>query len=688
MAGPNAPRRGRTAAGVLLAVVTALTAACGTTIPKAAMRKPAPISMPTARITGMIQPVVGEAPWSLTGLDFLTAQRGFAVGTRCGWNQSNCVGGVATTSDGGQTLSWTALGQLLPTSVQFIDSLHGLITATTAGGVQSLLGTDDGGETWRTLERGEEFLQGPRMLSQSLGYGIIPARGYAGPLRATALVRTEDGGSTWETVGTEGYYPMGVDFVDARHGYLAAWRCTPADGSYGSCSGAILGTADGGATWQVLQSVGSTGTGNVGTFAVDFVSPEVGFAELPNLEGCTMGGCLSALEGTADGGRTWQPLQKSYRWGPNIQVGWPSAPQFTSPEDGWISLSQGAGGGAGGFLVTTDGGRSFRQFAAMAFDTGALFVLPGMAYAIAALPESNNGGSSALVRLLSDGTVQQVWPAPAPALGLGADPGGTLCGFGLPSDASALLQSTDSGKSWGIVGDLPGQVPRSVSFAGAQRGYAIASTFMPEESIRGYQTTDGGQHWQAVGAVLRHALEYAHIFSGGIGVAASLAATGGEILRSADGGKTWYTYGKLPNQDVWSIAFETPRKGFAYVGQAGQATLYATADGGRHWNALLQVRGMTHTQFPGLQMAIAPSGFGIVQRYAYTSQYLVTRDGGRSWSALNLSQLGPPNAVAVAGRSLALILTRGGLYTARTAGNTGPTSPERSQGSAKENRTR
>jgi photosystem II stability/assembly factor-like uncharacterized protein len=591
-------------------------------------------------------------------------RHGYAVAAQCVPGTESCIGAIGETLDGGKSFSWTLIGRGEPQSVQFADPQHGWILLGREGQTESLLGTTDGGRTWRVLERGRGFVGAPRFFSDAVGYGIVPANGSPGPLRATELVRTMDGGRTWQGVATAGYYPADVDFLDARAGYLAGWRCSADGGPFGSCQGAILSTADGGKSWHVVQAIGSTATGNVGIFALDFLSPTVGYASLPNLQGNTMGGGLPALEETTDGGQTWHQLQPAYQWGSDIQAGWPSAPQFVSPQVGWIALSPGAGPGAGGVLVTTDGGHSFRQFGARDYIAGSLDPVGGVTYAVATPMPPANGSCSALVVIRTNGAVQQLYPQPTPAVGLAPTGGRTLFGWGLPSDPAALLASRDAGQHWAIVADLPGQIPDLLSFADGYLGYAISNT--SSGSVQGFLTSAGGRAWQRTGPAFQGAPVYVHLFAHGDLV----AVENGEVMVSAIRGRSWSISGRMPEGLMWAVSFSTPQQGIAYVGEGRSTALYTTDDGGRHWRVLMHLPSVRRGQTPGQSLALDASGFGILHRFSWSDQYLVTHDGGRTWQELDLPQLANAQALTVSGRNLAMIVTTTGLYDSQDGGRT------------------
>ncbi len=651
------PRRPvATAVGLLAAAL--LASSCGA-------RQPARPGAASGRIVATSRARLGPAPWSLTDLDFLSEQQGFVVAERCGPLPTDCQAGFGSTTDGGTTFHWTRLGQGFPAAVQFLDPQRGWVLIGRPGQPQRLLGTSDGGRRWTRLAAGP-FAVAPHFLTPAFGYAVAAKDGAAGEVSASMLELTADGGRTWRPVSTGGYTPADADFLDPEHGYVAGWRCTAAQSAGGaSCQGAILGTSDGGLSWHLLQAVGTSDVGNTGTFALDFLSRTTGFAALPNLQGCTMGGCLPGLEATGDGGKTWRTLQPAYRWGAAIQAGWPSGPFFTSPLLGWLGLSPGAGPGAGGVLVTTDGGKSFRQYFARQFTPGSLDPVGSMAYAIAQPLPSGSGGS-ALVRISLQGVLQQVWPSRVPNGGFGADQGGVLSGLGLPQDARALLVSPDGGRTWSIRGDLPGGPPWLVSFPDSLHGYLLAES--PSGGALLYETEDAGRRWRPAGRVLAQEPGYARFFAGGTAVAVDVRETSGTVWRSTDGGRTWRAYGSLPSGYAWALAFSSAERGYAYVERGGSAVLYGTRDGGRHWLPVLRPSRIPEQASPGAEMAIDRSGFGVLQRYAGTGQLLLTRDGGRTWYALNLGQAAAPSAIAVAGKAVALIQTTSGLLRTSDGG--------------------
>ncbi len=88
----------------------------------------------------------------------------------------------------------------------------------------------------------------------------------------------------------------------------------------------------------------------------------VGGADLRN---CSMGGCGDyTLYRTLDGGKLWttQLLPSQDWWDTGRSSGgFPEQPMFVTSHYGWIPFGAGAGPGAGGIGITTDGGHSWRR---------------------------------------------------------------------------------------------------------------------------------------------------------------------------------------------------------------------------------------------------------------------------------------------------------------------------------------
>jgi photosystem II stability/assembly factor-like uncharacterized protein len=175
----------------------------------------------------------GRRPWRrqatpararLRSLDFADLQRGMAVGD---------AGIVLATEDGGATWARRDLGIRVPLrAVAFADRRRVLI-----GGASTLLGSVDGGESFRAEPAGV-----------AEGGGTVVALAAPDPLHLFALqedgelLRSADGGERWSRVRiTAAARLLDMSFADPSHGWVLGRR--QAGGS------SLYLTTDGGLTW-------------------------------------------------------------------------------------------------------------------------------------------------------------------------------------------------------------------------------------------------------------------------------------------------------------------------------------------------------------------------------------------------------------------------------------------------------
>jgi photosystem II stability/assembly factor-like uncharacterized protein len=109
-----------------------------------------------------------------------------------------------------------------------------------------------------------------------------------------AILRTTDGGATWVSQWPAYYYTFnGVSFTDANTGTVvgANYTSSPPGSPFGTDSGRILRTTDGGANWKLQYASGSALNG------VSFTDANTGAAVGQN----------GTILRTTDGGATWKP---------------------------------------------------------------------------------------------------------------------------------------------------------------------------------------------------------------------------------------------------------------------------------------------------------------------------------------------------------------------------------------------
>lgn len=207
------------------------------------------------------------------------------------------------------------------------------------------------------------------------------------------------------------------------------------------------------------------------------------------------------------------------------------------------------------------------------------------------------------------------------------------------------------------AGDGPPPQLTDVAFATLQEGFGV--TF--DGAI--YRSGSGGRSWtqlfRADGVELSHIKIAGAPGTEAAGTPAALFATGqthGDrkpvLVASADGGETWVSAGPqgLPEDAAraWpylNFTFLSREAGFAVpdpdttsggFGDA-RASLLATHDSGRHWEALPLPAGF-HTS-GGISFVTPDRGF-ITAFGPEGSQILATADGGRTWKAVYTSKVG------------------------------------------------
>lgn len=190
-------------------------------------------------------PVRSPSPGGIPALDaitFTSAARGWAAGS----------GRILGTADGGATWRTEYAGPARLYQVDFTDASHGW-----AVGVRELLATSDGGRTWVPRPEPCGLIDSVHFVTPLLGYAVSGApevRLGAGPPVATGtgaqgsgpvaggrLLVTRDGGRTWRP----------VPGAPAR--VQSACFTSPSDG-YAGTAGQVWRTADGGARWSAAFS--------------------------------------------------------------------------------------------------------------------------------------------------------------------------------------------------------------------------------------------------------------------------------------------------------------------------------------------------------------------------------------------------------------------------------------------------
>lgn len=336
----------------------------------------------------------------------------------------------------------------------------------------------------------------------SFGGLTDPEHGWA--VSAQRLQVTADGGSTWRDVTPPGGFVtglLGVDFVDAAHGWVALNEAftSASDASYGRVD--IWRTTDAGRTWAKtrLPKARFAVFGEImPAVQFDFLDATHGFAFQSGNE--AKGKNDSDLFWTTDGGATWSPDRPT---GDGSQ-GNEGSIGFSTPTDGVI-----VGALRGNRIaVTHDGGRTWND-AALALPSGAVAAPPyfGQPVSVSGSPGlvvvdfQPDTGSVFLVYRTSDAGSSWTLVASLPS-------GASAVAFldaqrWIGADGAGMVVTLDGGETWvrsSAVG-LPG-APELLQMADSQHGWAqvgmnVCLDFKSNCSSRTglYATVDGGSTW-------------------------------------------------------------------------------------------------------------------------------------------------------------------------------------------------
>lgn len=167
----------------------------------------------------------------------------------------------------------------------------------------------------------------------------------------------------------------------------------------------------------------------------------------------------------------------------------------------------------------------------------------------------------------------------------------------------------------------------SVFFTDARTGYAVGGDREDSDAIL-IRTRDGGATWESCPTGLRSRLYAVHFPTHRTGYAVGLR---GAALKTEDGGDRWTRMD--PGKDAWlaSVFFTSKSTGFVVGGDESGGVILRTRDGGRSWRSLLggvppacRSVSLRDVFFVDRKRGYAVGGRGAILR---------TRDGGDSWEA-------------------------------------------------------
>lgn len=240
-------------------------------------------------------------------------------------------------------------------SISFVDEDHGWY-GTGAG---DLFRTTDGGATWaKVASKPGTFVRAVAFVDRDNGFiGNVGTDYYPGVTDETPLYRTADGGATWQAVDTGDATIKGVcaiDIVETQRifqGNLVDRRVIHAAGRVGGPAG-ILRSTDGGESWSVIDMTPHAGM----ILDIKFFDENVGlvFAATGRNSAVSEGLVLR----TEDGGETWNEV---YRSGRKFELIWKAS--FPEGSDtGYATVQSYDKERATQLVIRTDDlGRSWRE---------------------------------------------------------------------------------------------------------------------------------------------------------------------------------------------------------------------------------------------------------------------------------------------------------------------------------------
>lgn len=494
-------------------------------------------------------------PYHPTGVCFVDAQHGWVLGQTDGYGSV-----LLRTVDGGHTWDFQYPDTWQPlTAITFIDPAHGW-----AVGWRDVYRTSDGGQTWSLAWEDPDGFGTTYYKTIAVSGGNVLVSGTDNSLNSL-MVRSGDDGATWQQIASPPEFVAPPSFTDSSEGWGIA-----VDWSHNG----LVHTTDGGLTWQ-------TQYGPLFTDSRDFSDlPLTSIAVADAQHGWAVG-ALGAILRTTDG-TAWSDLRTSLTDEDLYGV------EFVDDLHGWAV-------GQGRLFRTVDGGQTWAREAA---DTVFDFITVSFVDA----DEGWAGGvydwdnQSALMHTTDGGatwsfvpTGDAVWTFDiAKVQFLDADHGWILQSY-----AGQMARTTDGGATWQVL-DTAGMTGTSdFTFLDAQHGWLVGQASQEADGTpigKTAYTTDGGVTWTPDGAA----------YSGGYTTATRVAfggtqngyavGQGGCIQRTTDGGATWQQVDLAAQAPP--LPFHVTTADFKDVvatdathaaAVAGNGVILRTADGGATW---------------------------------------------------------------------------------------------------------
>ncbi|MBI4535042.1 MAG: T9SS type A sorting domain-containing protein [Ignavibacteriae bacterium] len=522
--------------------------------------------------------------WGLTSVEFVDALNGWTGGS---------YGPLLRTTNGGT--NWYSMGFTLSSisRLRFLAPFNGW-AATENGGV---LRSFNAGANW------DSSFQWPLEFDQDIWVPPGPVTGLSVVDSTTAwligervfrrevpgfgniIARTQNAGQTWDTVR-----------INFRGRATDICFITRTRGWYLTDSASIIGTTDGGFTWQhefgpipsspePLRDLFGLGTSHVWAVGVggmlvrttdagatwhattvDSTAQLQSVAFVDQLNGWC-GGARGEIFRTSDGGTTWTKLS---RGSPHYF----RAVEFTTPQKGWA---------ASGWtedvklLHSTDGGYSWT---AQLSSSGGYFIDVEMIDTLLGWAVGSITPPQKLFRTTNGGSTWEAQPLALTNFVHGvvfADPDhGWIYGdyIGSPGpEYQVVHRTTNGGQTWAaVLLDTSAYSPTVPDLCALD---SLTAWCVNQYGV--FRTMDGGASWQHIfhdtPLSYKSSITFVNPSHGWI------AGSGGLVMHTTDGGVSWQQQTSGTNEQLQCIRFADLQRGWA----VGLGIMIRTTNGGQMW---------------------------------------------------------------------------------------------------------
>ncbi|KAF0129872.1 MAG: hypothetical protein FD155_2116 [Bacteroidetes bacterium] len=501
---------------------------------------------------------------------------------------------------------WTTLNPLpTPNSihqVEFISQDTGFIT----GGNSTFLGTTDGGLSWKSVPYPIEGVQLSSLNFFGKNLGILVSWSH--------IYITTDGGNSWtyKKKQLNGDYTNSF-FINDTIG----WLC----GTYQI----VTKTTDGGLTWQTLSNNIS---GAMHYFDIEFATENTGYVAGYSWDTPSQ----PVLKRSDNGGRTWHEVllpADVYKIKDIFVI---------SEEELWIavgnaSLNPGNDGYTAKAYHSSDGGNSW-----VYHDLGLCYSSAGIsrihfedddhgwAMAQSHIYITEDGGQNWVSKLISSNMFMPLEDCSNPIDSI----------FYVVSTLPEILKTTDNGTTWnsqvsGIKGYF-NDIRFSDNEHGLLCGFDLSETFI-------YKTDDGGTNWIKTFGQSRNGIQ--EILEIAIPTPGIVYALGNQdfILKSKDAGNTWLKMSFNSNKIYKHIA---ATDSLNIILGAIDGSILKTIDGGFSWYEYQLNQPSGYTLYNSFEFIDNLIGYATLSNSGSLGKLMVTDDGGLTW---RISDYGSVNKI-------------------------------------------